>query len=67
MPPSIDKRRDPYPGKSRRLVLAFDVGTTFSGAAWDVLEPGRVPEIKSVRLTIRHNGTLLIGISVEPR
>jgi len=60
MPASIDRRRAPYPGKLRRLVLAFDVGTTCSGAAWDVLEPGRVPEIKSVRFMIRNEGILLI-------
>jgi hypothetical protein len=60
MPTSIDKRRAPYSGKLRRLVVAMDVGTTFSGAAWAVLDPGRVPEIKSVRLMIRNEGILLI-------
>jgi len=30
------------------LVFAFDVGTTFSGISYSVLDPGQVPEIKGV-------------------
>ncbi|TFK63667.1 hypothetical protein BDN72DRAFT_902221 [Pluteus cervinus] len=40
--------RPPYRGPSRRLVLAFDVGTTFSGVSYSILDPGHVPEIKGV-------------------
>ena len=40
--------RIPYNGASRKLVLAFDIGTTFSGSAYAFLDPGRVPEIHSV-------------------
>ncbi|KAF4620568.1 hypothetical protein D9613_001108 [Agrocybe pediades] len=40
--------RSPYQGKTRKLVLAFDIGTTFSGASYSVLDPGQVPEIKGV-------------------
>ncbi|TFK63665.1 hypothetical protein BDN72DRAFT_902219 [Pluteus cervinus] len=40
--------RGPYPGSSRRLVLAFDVGTTFSGVSYSILDPGNVPEIKGL-------------------
>ena len=40
--------REPYRGKSRKLVLAFDIGTTYSGAAYAFLDPGEVPEINSV-------------------
>ncbi|TFK63668.1 hypothetical protein BDN72DRAFT_803057 [Pluteus cervinus] len=40
--------RQPYSGRSRRLVLAFDVGTTFSGISYSILDPGHVPEIKGV-------------------
>ena len=40
--------RSPYNGSSRKLVLAFDIGTTYSGAAYAFLDPGEVPEIHSV-------------------
>ena len=40
--------RTPYTGTSRKLVLAFDIGTTFSGAAYVLLDPGYVPDIKPV-------------------
>ncbi|KAF9480733.1 hypothetical protein BDN70DRAFT_931447 [Pholiota conissans] len=40
--------RSPYNGQRRKLVLAFDVGTTYSGISYSVLDPGRVPEIKGV-------------------
>ena len=37
----------PYTGKSK-LVVAFDVGTTFSGISYCILERGQVPEINGV-------------------
>ena len=37
-----------YSGLSRKLVIALDIGTTFSGAAYAFLDPGEVPEIKPV-------------------
>ncbi|KAJ3530024.1 hypothetical protein NMY22_g8745 [Coprinellus aureogranulatus] len=40
--------RAPYPGSRRKLVLAFDVGTTYSGISYSILDPGQVPEIKPV-------------------
>ncbi|EIW80580.1 hypothetical protein CONPUDRAFT_105634 [Coniophora puteana RWD-64-598 SS2] len=40
--------REPYQGLSRKLVLAFDVGTTFSGVSYCILDPGEVPRIQSV-------------------
>ncbi|KAF8181796.1 hypothetical protein BJ912DRAFT_1145353 [Pholiota molesta] len=40
--------RSAYKGPRRKLVLAFDVGTTYSGISYSVLDPGRVPEIKGV-------------------
>ncbi|KAG2020014.1 hypothetical protein CC2G_005403 [Coprinopsis cinerea AmutBmut pab1-1] len=40
--------RQPYVGSRRRLVLAFDVGTTYSGVSYSILDPGQVPEIKGV-------------------
>ena len=41
-------RREPYEGTSRKLVLAFDSGTTYSGAAYAFLDPDEVPEIRLV-------------------
>ncbi|KJA20620.1 hypothetical protein HYPSUDRAFT_141909 [Hypholoma sublateritium FD-334 SS-4] len=40
--------RAPFDGPRRKLVLAFDIGTTFSGISYSVLDPGRVPEIKGI-------------------
>ena len=37
-----------YSGPSRKLVIALDIGTTFSGAAYALLDPGEVPRIQSV-------------------
>ncbi|PBK90604.1 hypothetical protein ARMGADRAFT_1014645 [Armillaria gallica] len=37
-----------YDGTQRKLVIAMDLGTTFSGASYSILDPGRVPEIKGV-------------------
>lgn len=40
--------RSSYCGDKRSLVLAFDIGTTFSGVSYVLLDPGQVPEINSV-------------------
>ncbi|KAI5991133.1 hypothetical protein EDD15DRAFT_1115401 [Pisolithus albus] len=40
--------RQPYEGPSRKLILAFDVGTTFSGISYCIVDPGEVPEIRGV-------------------
>ena len=40
--------RSPYAGSSRKLVLAFDIGTTHSGVSYVLLDPGLIPEIKYV-------------------
>ncbi|RXW25697.1 hypothetical protein EST38_g165 [Candolleomyces aberdarensis] len=40
--------RSPYSGSRRKLLLAFDVGTTYSGISYSILDPGQVPEIKGV-------------------
>ncbi|KIK13005.1 hypothetical protein PISMIDRAFT_18286 [Pisolithus microcarpus 441] len=37
--------RPPYTGASRRLVIAFDIGTTYSGVSYSILTPGEIPEI----------------------
>ncbi|EPT00710.1 hypothetical protein FOMPIDRAFT_150495 [Fomitopsis schrenkii] len=38
----------PYSGSSRKLVIAIDVGTTYSGAAYCILDPGVIPKVWSV-------------------
>ena len=38
----------PFSGSLRRLVLAFDIGTTFSGISYAVLDPGEAPKIHTV-------------------
>jgi len=41
--------RSPYTGPpKKRLVLAFDIGTTYSGVSYVLLDQGLVPEIASV-------------------
>ncbi|KAJ3513955.1 hypothetical protein NMY22_g14893 [Coprinellus aureogranulatus] len=40
--------RKKYRGQSRRLLLAFDIGTTFSGISYSILDPGKVPQILPV-------------------
>ncbi|KIP03242.1 hypothetical protein PHLGIDRAFT_130274 [Phlebiopsis gigantea 11061_1 CR5-6] len=37
-----------YAGMTRSLVVAIDVGTTYSGISYAVLDPGQVPRIQSV-------------------
>ncbi|KAF5317081.1 hypothetical protein D9611_003545 [Ephemerocybe angulata] len=43
-----DTPRKEYDGATRRLLLAFDIGTTFSGISYSILYPGKVPEIRPV-------------------
>ena len=38
----------PYKGTRRKLVLGIDVGTTHSGVAYTILDPGEVPQIRDV-------------------
>ncbi|KAF8552717.1 hypothetical protein OG21DRAFT_1523589 [Imleria badia] len=40
--------RKPYAGLTRQLVLAFDIGTTYSGISYCILQPGEIPQPKSV-------------------
>ncbi|TFK95586.1 hypothetical protein BDV98DRAFT_608856 [Pterulicium gracile] len=40
--------REAYAGTEQRLVLAFDLGTIFSGVSYCILNPGVVPEIEGV-------------------
>ena len=43
----MDVTRVPYSG-SRKFILALEIGTDFSGAAFALLDPGQVPQIQSV-------------------
>ncbi|EIW83972.1 hypothetical protein CONPUDRAFT_50452 [Coniophora puteana RWD-64-598 SS2] len=40
--------RKPYQGTTRTLVIAIDVGTTFSGVSYAILEPNEIPKIYGV-------------------
>ncbi|KAI0318148.1 hypothetical protein OF83DRAFT_1057355 [Amylostereum chailletii] len=40
--------RQPYHGLKRRLVMGIDLGTTYSGVSYAILDPGKVPEINTV-------------------
>lgn len=40
--------RKPFEGLARKLVLAFDVGTTYSGVSYCILDPGEIPKILGV-------------------
>ncbi|KIJ17542.1 hypothetical protein PAXINDRAFT_9487 [Paxillus involutus ATCC 200175] len=40
--------RQPYQGPALKLVLAFDVGTTYSGVSYSILDPGEPPIISWV-------------------
>ncbi|KAF9523382.1 hypothetical protein CPB83DRAFT_799420 [Crepidotus variabilis] len=37
-----------YEGSRRKIVIAFDIGTTFSGISYCILDPGQHPIIKGV-------------------
>ena len=45
---TVGNVRKPYSGDRRALVLAFDVGTTFSGISYAFLNPGEIPKIQGV-------------------
>ncbi len=37
-----------YRGFVRKLVVGIDVGTTFSGVSYAILDPGEVPSIHGI-------------------
>lgn len=57
--------RKPYSGNKRSLVLAFDVGTTFSGVSYAILEPNEIPKIHGVTRCVQSlpSFTPLISLS----
>ncbi|KAL1687807.1 hypothetical protein GGG16DRAFT_61325 [Schizophyllum commune] len=40
--------RRPYDGTVRKLLMAIDIGTTFSGVSYSILDPGQVPQVFGV-------------------
>ena len=46
--PVMDTARAHYSGPSRKIVVALDIGITFSCAAYALLDPGEVPQIQTV-------------------
>ena len=46
--PIIEMAHLHYSGHSWKLVIALDIRTTFSGAAYTLLNPGKVPQIQSI-------------------
>uniref|UniRef100_A0A0W0G7C1 Uncharacterized protein n=1 Tax=Moniliophthora roreri TaxID=221103 RepID=A0A0W0G7C1_MONRR len=40
--------RPNYRGSSRKLVIAFDIGTTYSGVSYSILDPGLPPVVEGV-------------------
>ncbi|KAH9847715.1 hypothetical protein C2E23DRAFT_484151 [Lenzites betulinus] len=38
----------PYQGPARKLVVAMDIGTTYSGVAYAILDPGEIPKIQGL-------------------
>lgn len=44
----MSSHEKPYEGSQKRLVLGIDLGTTFSGVSYSLLDPGEVPRICSV-------------------
>ena len=43
----------PYAGPTK-LVVAFDIGTTYSGVSYCILKPGQVPEILGITKQVLH-------------
>ncbi|KAF7362769.1 hypothetical protein MVEN_00626600 [Mycena venus] len=41
-------QRKPFSGSARKLVLGIDIGTTYAGMSYCLLEPNKVPEISPV-------------------
>ncbi|KAI0708747.1 hypothetical protein C8T65DRAFT_740129 [Cerioporus squamosus] len=52
----------PYKGTARKLVLSLDIGTTFSGMSYAILDPGQVPKIEPVK---RYPETLSHSVGAE--
>lgn len=59
--------RPTHYGKKRSLVFAFDIGTTYSGISYVLLDPGQTPEINSVtRYALPLTSTMIGKIPLNP-
>jgi len=45
--------RKRYNGREKGLVIALDVGTTFSGVSYTLLDPGEIPKTHEVTRCVR--------------
>ena len=61
----MDISRARYAGSTRKLVIALDIGTTFSGAAYAFLDPGEIPQIRSVTRQVVPPIPVLVMVSNE--
>ena len=60
--------RPPYAGPCLKLVVAFDIGTTYSGASYSLLEPGQPPIIQGVtRCDFRYSFTVMFVLIPDQR
>jgi hypothetical protein len=41
--------RGPYTGTTKKLLVAVDIGTTFTAVSFSILEPGEKPQLVDVR------------------
>ncbi|PFH47026.1 hypothetical protein AMATHDRAFT_153146 [Amanita thiersii Skay4041] len=48
MPPTARFLRKPYQGDTRKLLISIDIGTTFSGVSYAILDPGQSSQIQNV-------------------
>jgi len=44
----MDPTRARHSGSSQKLIVALDIGTTFSSAAYAISDPGHAPDISYV-------------------
>lgn len=61
--------RKPYNGLKKALVIAFDVGTTFSGVSYALLDPGEIPKIYEVTRYVflpRHTFPITLSDASRP-
>ncbi|KAF9053354.1 hypothetical protein BJ165DRAFT_1447157 [Panaeolus papilionaceus] len=58
--------RNTYSGCRRRLVVAFDVGTTCSGISYSILDPGQVPKVEGVTRFPNLEGDKIMPLSKVP-
>jgi hypothetical protein len=47
-----ESKRGPYAGDTKKLLVAVDIGTTFTAVSFSILEPGEPPKFHEVRSRI---------------